>query len=506
MQKHKALISVYDKKDILPLATCLIEKGYDLLATGGTLEHLKANDIQVADVSHYTQFPEMLDGRVKTLHPKLFGGILFKRGNPQHVDTINQFDIIDIDVVVVNLYPFIKKQQEPITHDELIEFIDIGGPSLLRAAAKNYSAVTVLTEIADYRHVIEEIQTQGQTTLATRKKLAAKVFNLTAAYDASVANFLNEENFPTYFNRTYQLKEILRYGENPHQQAAVYADLVHPNNVNKWLQLQGKELSYNNYNDIQTAIAVVYDFEMPVCCAVKHKTPCSVAIGIDSYEAYQKAYEADSVSIFGGIVSFNTIVTANTATLLNQTFLEVIIAPDFETEALDIFKEKKNCRILKITNTYVEEKQIQSIPGGLLVQTKDNHKIENYQVVSKAQPTKKQIKELLFAENIAKHCLSNAIVITCNGVTVGIGSGQTSRIKALEQAVLQAKEKKINFEECVLASDAFFPFSDIVNVCAQNKIKAIIQPGGSIRDNESIDACNKHQIAMIFTGIRHFKH
>lgn len=506
MQKHKALISVYDKTDILPLAICLIEKGYDLLATGGTLEHLKANGIQVTDVSHYTQFPEMLDGRVKTLHPKLFGGILFKRDNPQHVDTVNQFDIIDIDVVVVNLYPFIKKQQEPITHDELIEFIDIGGPSLLRAAAKNYSAVTVLTEIADYWQVIEELQAQGQTNLATRKKLAAKVFNLTAAYDASVANFLNEENFPTYFNRTYQLKEILRYGENPHQQAAVYADLVHPNNVNKWLQLQGKELSYNNYNDIQTAVSVVYDFEEPVCCAVKHKTPCAVAIGTDSYDAYQKAYEADSISIFGGIVAFNTRVTANTATLLNQTFLEVIIAPDFETEALDIFKEKKNCRVLKINKTMLLEKEVQSVSGGLLVQSKDELAIEDARIVTQKKPTEKQTAEMMFAQKVVKHCISNAIVITHNGITVGIGSGQTSRIKAVEQALQQALSKGIDMKQCVLASDAFFPFPDIVNMCAENKIPAIIQPGGSIKDKDSIEACDKHQLTMIFTGVRHFKH
>lgn len=309
MQKHKALISVYDKTNIEAIAKCLIDNNIEILATGGSLKYLQDKNIAVIDVTNYTLFPEMLDGRVKTLHPKLFGGILFKRNNEVHQQTVNEHQILAVDYVIVNLYPFVKKQQENLSHDELIEFIDIGGPSLLRAAAKNYTNVTVLTDINDYDLVINEIKSQASTTINTRKKLAAKVYNLTAAYDASVANFLNEETFPEYATHTFHLKEILRYGENPHQQAAVYADLTKKPNINDWQQLQGKELSYNNYRDIQSALNVVNEFTAPVCCAVKHNTPCGVACGENDIEAFQKTYAADPVSIFGGIVAFNTKVS-----------------------------------------------------------------------------------------------------------------------------------------------------------------------------------------------------
>ncbi len=506
MQKHKALISVYDKNNIALFAQTLINHNIEILATGGTLQHLLNKQIPVTDVTEYTHFPEMLDGRVKTLHPALFGGILYKRKNDKHVDTVNKHDIIAIDYVVVNLYPFVSKQQENLPEDELIEFIDIGGPSLLRAAAKNFNDVTVITDIEDYKIIIEELNAIGKSTLKTRKKLAAKVFGLTSAYDASVANFLNEEPFPIYYNRTYQLKEILRYGENPHQEAAVYADLIEPYNINHWEQIQGKQLSYNNYNDIQAAITVVNDFTEPVCCAVKHKTPCAVAIGMNDLDSFEKVYQADPVSIFGGIVAFNTSVSAKTAELLNQIFLEVVIAKDFDEDAIDIFKQKKNCRIIKIKNTAKEEKQTISIDGGLLVQTKDNVNNNIITVVTENQPTERQIKELIFAQKVAKHCTSNAIVLSKDFVSIGIGSGQTNRIRAVEQAIEQAINKSTDLSTCVLASDAFFPFDDIVHTCAEYKINAIIQPGGSINDKDSILACNQHHIAMIFTGIRHFKH
>ncbi len=506
MQKHKALISVYDKKDIELFSQTLIHHGIEILATGGTLQHLLNKKIPVTDVAAYTHFPEMLDGRVKTLHPSLFGGILYKRKDKKHIDTVNKHDIIAIDYVVVNLYPFVSKQQENLTEEELIEFIDIGGPSLLRAAAKNYSDVTVITDVEDYKIVTEELSSFGISTLKTRKKLAAKVFSLTSAYDASVANFLNEEPFPIFYNRTYQLKEILRYGENPHQEAAVYADLIEPYNINHWEQIQGKQLSYNNYNDIQSAIAVVNDFIEPVCCAVKHKTPCAVAVGTNDTDSFERVYQADPVSIFGGIVAFNSKVTAKTAELLNQIFLEVIIAKDFEEEAIDIFKQKKNCRIIKIRDIAKEKKQTISIDGGLLVQTKDNLNSNNIKAVTENHPTELQIKEMIFAQKVAKHCTSNAIVLSKDFVSVGIGSGQTNRIRAVEQAIEQAINKKIDLSKCVLASDAFFPFDDIVHTCAKYKINAIIQPGGSINDKDSILACNQHHIAMLFTGIRHFKH
>ena len=506
MQKHKALISVYDKTNIEAISKCLIENNIEILATGGSLKYLQDKNIAVTDVTDYTLFPEMLDGRVKTLHPKLFGGILFKRNHEVHQQTVKEHQILAVDYVIVNLYPFVKKQQENLTHDELIEFIDIGGPSLLRAAAKNYTDVTVLTDINDYDLVINEIKSQASTTINTRKKLAAKVYNLTAAYDASIANFLNEETFPEYATHTFQLKEILRYGENPHQQAAVYADLTKKPNINDWQQLQGKELSYNNYRDIQSALNVVNEFKEPVCCAVKHNTPCGVACGENDIEAYQKTYAADPVSIFGGIVAFNTKVSQKTAIMMNELFLEVIIAPDFEEEALSEFSKKKNLRVIKVQLYGSNDKNIISIDGGLLVQTRDH--IHSYEIknVTTLAPNKNELAQLVFAQKVVKHCTSNAIVLVHNFVTVGIGSGQTNRIRAVEQAIHQAKEKNINLEECVLASDAFFPFNDIVNTCFENKIKIIIQPGGSIKDQDSIDSCDEKGISMVFTGVRHFKH
>jgi len=506
MQKHKALISVYDKTNIEAIANCLIENNIEILATGGSLKFLQDKNIAVTDVTDYTLFPEMLDGRVKTLHPKLFGGILFKRNNEVHQQTVKDHQILAVDYVIVNLYPFVKKQQEDLTHDELIEFIDIGGPSLLRAAAKNYTDVTVLTDINDYDLVINEIKSQASTTINTRKKLAAKVYNLTAAYDASVANFLNEETFPEFATNTFHLKEILRYGENPHQQAAVYADLTKKPNINDWKQLQGKELSYNNYRDIQSALNVVNEFTVPVCCAVKHNTPCGVACGENDLDAYQKAYAADPVSIFGGIVAFNTKVSQKTAMMMNELFLEVIIAPEFEEEALLEFSKKKNLRVIKVQLHNSNEKNIISIDGGLLVQTRDHIHTYDIKNVTTLAPNENELAQLVFAQKVVKHCTSNAIVLVHNFVTVGIGSGQTNRIRAVEQAIHQAKEKNINLEECVLASDAFFPFNDIVNTCFENKINTIIQPGGSIKDQDSIDACNEKGISMVFSGIRHFKH
>jgi len=506
MQKHKALISVYDKTNIEEIAHCLLNSNIEILATGGSLKYLQSKNIEVTDLTSYTLFPEMLDGRVKTLHPKIFGGILYKRSDTAHVKTIKEHEIIAVDYVIVNLYPFVKKQQENLSHDELIEFIDIGGPSLLRAAAKNYTDVTVITDVNDYKTVIEEIITLKQTTLATRKKLAAKVFNLTSAYDASVSNFLNEEVFPKYHTNTYQLKEILRYGENPHQEAAVYSDLTQKININSWQQLQGKELSYNNYRDIQSALNVVNEFKEPVCCAVKHNTPCGVALGNNDFDAYQKTYQADPVSIFGGIVAFNTLVSKETAKLMCEQFLEVIIAPDFEEEALSIFSKKKNLRLLLIQLNHTNAKNSISIDGGLLVQSSDN--ISNYDLnfVTNLKPNENQIAQLVFAKKIVKHCCSNAVVLVNNFVTVGIGSGQTNRIRAVEQAIHQANEKGFNLNECVLASDAFFPFNDIINICFENNIKAIIQPGGSIKDLDSINSCNEKGIVMVFTGVRHFKH
>ena len=506
MQKKKALISVYDKTNIDNIVRCLINHNVEILATGGTLKHLEEKNIPVSDVSAYTSFPEMLDGRVKTLHPKLFGGILYKRQDAEHSKTVEEHYIDAIDFVIVNLYPFVKKQKENLSHDELIEFIDIGGPSLLRAAAKNYKDVTVITDVNDYDKVMAELNAMKQTDISTRKKLAAKVFGLTAAYDASIANFLNEESFPDFFSGSYELKEILRYGENPHQKAAVYADLTQQYNINDWEQLQGKELSYNNYRDIEAAKNLVAEFTEPACCAIKHNTPCGVAIGKNDFDAYEKTFKADPVSIFGGIIAFNTNVSAATATLMNDTFLEVIIAPSFDEEALAVFANKKNLRVLKINVGKLLSKSLISIDGGLLVQDVDNINQYDIQYVTNAKPSAEEIEELVFAQKVVKHCSSNAIVITNNKTSLGIGCGQTNRVRAVEQAMQQVVEKMTDFRSCVLASDAFFPFDDIIQLCAQHNIKNIIQPGGSVRDKDSIEACNKHGIAMVFTGVRHFKH
>ena len=506
MKKTKALISVYDKTNLEFLANCFIKNNIEIIATGGTLKFLQDKNIAATDVTTITNFPEMLDGRVKTLHPNLFAGILFKRNEPQHQQTVAAHQIESIDFVVVNLYPFFEKQKENLSHESLIEFIDIGGPSLLRAAAKNYFDVTVLTDLKDYENIIEEINETKNTTLKTRKKLAAKVYNLTSAYDASIANYLNEEDFPKYFNASYELKEVLRYGENSHQQAAVYTNLSEKENINSWQQIQGKELSYNNYRDIQAAKNVVNEFSIPTCCAVKHNTPCGVSIGESDFDAYLKAYQADPISIFGGIVAFNTIVTQETAIMMSEIFLEVIIAPNFTTEALHVFSKKKNLRVLEIANTSSSKQSIVSINGGLLVQSKDDINAYTLSCVTEKQPTEEQIKQLQFAQNIVKHCSSNAIVLVSNYTTVGIGSGQTSRINALHQAIFQAKENNVDLSNAVLASDAFFPFDDIVKICAEYQIQAIIQPGGSIKDQDSINACNENSIAMLFTGIRHFKH
>lgn len=506
MAKKKALISVYDKTHLDSIVSCLISLDIEIVATGGTLKYLNDKSLPATDVTAITRFPEMLDGRVKTLHPKLFGGILYKRQNDIHCATVEEHGISPFDFVIVNLYPFVEKQKENLTHDELIEFIDIGGPSLLRAAAKNYKDVTVLTDVADYATIIDELSAHQQTTIQTRKKLAAKVFGLTAAYDASIANFLNEETFPSFWSGSYELKEILRYGENPHQKAAVYADQTQSYNIKHWEQLQGKELSYNNYRDIEAAKNVVAEFDEPACCAIKHNTPCGVACGKNDFDAYQKTFAADAVSIFGGIIAFNCKVTEETAKLMNETFLEVIVAPSYDEESLQLFAAKKNLRVLKIESKKLSEKSIISIDGGLLVQDIDH--INNYdiQVVTNAQPSAETIEELVFAQKVVKHCSSNAVVLTQNKTTMGIGCGQTNRIRAVEQAIKQVKEKNENLGSCVLASDAFFPFDDIVNLCAEHKIQALIQPGGSVRDKDSIEACNKTNIAMVFTGVRHFKH
>ena len=498
--KSRALISVFNKNGILPLAKFLESKGVEIVSTGGTFKYLKENGVNVIDVTNVTNFPEMLDGRVKTLHPNIHGGILSIRSNKEHMETISKHNIVPIDYVIVNLYPFFEKVKENLTFEEKIEFIDIGGPSMLRAAAKNFQDVVVISDVNDYDQVINEINTNGSVSLKTKKHLAGKVFNLTAAYDAAISNFLLDEEYPEYLTISYQKKQNLRYGENPHQSACFYGSTTRKGAMNSFDVLNGKELSFNNFKDVDIAWKAVSDFTEPACCALKHNTPCGFAIGEDCYDAYIKTYNVDKMSIFGGIVSFNRTVDAKIANELVKIFLEVIAAPEYTQEALDILKTKKNLRVIKFNSKPTNTHGIVSVDGGIMIQSEDVNQKEEFNIVTDVKPTQQQIKDMLFAQKVVKYVKSNAIVVANNGVAVGIGGGQVNRVWPTEGAL------KRGVGATVLASDAFFPFRDVVDIAAKYGIKAIIQPSGSIRDQESIDACNEHKIAMVFTGVRHFKH
>lgn len=503
MQKQ-ALISVSDKSNLLEFAKFLVEQEYKILSTGGTYKHLQDNGIEVTEVKDVTGFPEILDGRVKSLHPAIHGGIMARRADENHMATIAEHGINPIDIVIVNLYPFFEKMNTGLSEAEMIEFIDIGGPSMLRSSAKNFYDVTVVTDVNDYETVINEIRENGATSIETRKLCAGKVFNLTSAYDAAISTYLLGEDFPQFLESSYEKVMDLRYGENPHQKAAYYVDKTKNGAMKDFEYLQGKELSFNNIRDMDLAYKVVSEFEETTCCAVKHSTPCGVAIGENVLEAYEKAYECDPMSIFGGIIAFNREVDGKTAVELNKIFLEIVIAPSFTEDALEIFKQKKNLRIIKVKNPVSDKVTYVKVDGGLIVQSTDNQFSTELNVVTTTQPTEKQMTDLVFAQKIVKWVKSNAIVVATNGQAYGIGGGQTNRIWAAQQAIARAKEK-VN-EDLVLASDAFFPFRDVADYAAENDIKAIIQPGGSIKDQESIEACDEYGIPMVFTGMRHFMH
>jgi len=503
MQKQ-ALISVSDKSNLLEFAKFLVEQDYKILSTGGTFKHLQDNGIEVTEVKDVTGFPEILDGRVKSLHPAIHGGIMARRSDENHMATIAEHGINPIDIVIVNLYPFFEKMNTGLSEAEMIEFIDIGGPSMLRSSAKNFYDVTVVTDVNDYEVVMNEIRENGSTSIETRKLCAGKVFNLTSAYDAAISTYILGEDFPQFLESSYEKVMDLRYGENPHQKAAYYVDKTKNGAMKDFEYLQGKELSFNNIRDMDLAYKVVSEFEETTCCAVKHSTPCGVAIGENVLEAYEKAYECDPMSIFGGIIAFNREVDGKTAVELNKIFLEIVIAPSFTEEALEIFKQKKNLRIIKVKNPVSDKVTYVKVDGGLIVQSTDNQFSTDLKVVTEIQPTEKQMTDLVFAQKIVKWVKSNAIVVATNGQAYGIGGGQTNRIWAAQQAIARAKEKVE--DDLVLASDEFFPFRDVADFAAENGIKAIIQPGGSIKDQESIDACNEREIPMVFTGMRHFMH
>ncbi|MCL2223421.1 MAG: bifunctional phosphoribosylaminoimidazolecarboxamide formyltransferase/IMP cyclohydrolase [Defluviitaleaceae bacterium] len=503
--KKRALISVSDKTGVLEFAKGLAAQGYEIVSTGGTYELLKP--IGAVNISEVTGFPEIMDGRVKTLHPAIHGGLLAVRDNPAHMETIQAHGINTIDIVAVNLYPFKETiQKAGVTREEAIENIDIGGPSMIRSAAKNHASVAVIVEPTDYEKVLQELSAGGVTT-QTKQDLAAKAFRHTAAYDAVIASYFTKEPYPEKLTLTYEIKQPLRYGENPHQQAALYADPIPGDTIIAAKQLHGKELSYNNIADADVTLAMVKEFDMPAAVAVKHQNPCGVGIGETIAEAYSRAYEADPVSIFGGIVALNREVCAKSAAQMSEIFLEIIIAPSFSQEALEILTKKKNLRLLQIDTTKPEtsEQKISAVSGGLLIQEKDGASFDtaNLTFPTKRKPTEAELKTAKFAWTCVKYVKSNGILLARDNMTVGIGPGQTNRVGAAKIAIGDAGERT---KGAVLASDAFFPMPDTVELAAAAGIEVIIQTGGSIKDADSIAACDKHGIAMIFTGVRHFKH
>lgn len=497
----RALISVFDKTGVLELANYLTANKVEILSTGGTFKYLKDNGVPVTEVSDVTGFEEILDGRVKTLHPVIHSGILAIRDNKKHMETIERKGIKPIDMVVVNLYPFFEKVKEDLTFEEKVEFIDIGGPTMLRAASKNFSDVIVLSDVNDYSNVIDQLKNNGDVDFKTRKMLAGKVFNLMSAYDAAISNFLLEETYPEYLTLSYKKSMDLRYGENPHQSAAYYTATVEPGSMRDFKQFNGKELSYNNIKDMDIAWKVVSEFDEIACCALKHNTPCGAAIADTVYDSYMKTFECDDTSIFGGIVAFNRTVDKKTAEELVKIFLEIVAAPGFDEDALEVLKTKKNLRVIECTVKPQSKMELAKVDGGILVQSADDQLVEEMKVVTENAPDEAQLKDMIFGMKVCKYVKSNAIVVVKDGQAIGIGGGQVNRIWPTIHALKMADGNGV-----VLASDAYFPFGDVVTEAAKGGIKAIIQPGGSINDKLSIDACNENGIAMVFTGIRHFKH
>jgi len=502
--KKLALISVSNKENLTFLGENLILNNYEILATGNTAKILRENKIACKDVSDYTGFPEVFSGRVKTLHPKIFGGILYRRNNKEDLLQAEKNDIQSIDVVCVNLYPFADVVNTDVDEQTKIENIDIGGPSLIRAAAKNFKDVSVLTSPTQYEHFVDELQ-KGEVSIEARNKLAAEAFSHTANYDKIIADYfeneIGEENKTIRFN--LPLNKKLRYGENPHQEAYLYGDF------NKFYEvIHGKEISYNNIIDLEAAVNLVNDLDDFSCAIIKHTNPCGVATSTNVFDAYIDALSGDPVSAFGGIVAFNNEVNAEVAIKLNEIFTEIICAPSFSDEALEVLKKKKNRRLVKIlSNDKLAKFNVKSITGGLIVQEKDLSVFPlDYKVVTKKDLSKNEIKNLKFAWTVCKHTKSNTIVFTKDMKAIGVGAGQMSRIDSSKIAVQKAKEHKHILEGSVAASDAFFPFADGVEEIAKNGITAIVQPGGSVRDEEVIEAANKYNISMIFTGIRNFKH
>ena len=509
----RALISVSDKTGVIDFAKELEALGVTIISTGGTAKAIADSGVKVVGISDVTGFPECLDGRVKTLHPAVHGGILAMREKTEHMKQLEDLGIETIDIVAINLYPFKQTVLKPgVTLPEAIENIDIGGPTMLRSAAKNHKDVVVVCDPSDYAGVIAELKEKGTVSYETKYKLALKVFQHTAAYDALISDYLRTEagfDLPDNLTLTFEKAQDLRYGENPHQAAYYYKEIrTAAGDLVNAKQLHGKELSFNNINDTNAAIEALREYDEPAVVAVKHANPCGIGVGKDLFEAYKKAYDADPVSIFGGIVATNQTIDAKTAEELAKIFLEIIIAPAFDADALEILSAKKNIRLMEhpaIAEKNPKAFDMKKVSGGLLVQEKDNFLFneEDLKVVTKKAPTDEEMKDMVFAMKAVKHIKSNGIVLARNGKTIGMGPGQVNRVGALEIAIRQACEPT---KGCVLASDAFFPFDDCVTMAAEAGITAIIQPGGSIRDEDSIKKCDELGISMIFTGMRHFRH
>jgi phosphoribosylaminoimidazolecarboxamide formyltransferase/IMP cyclohydrolase len=519
MTRRQALISLSDKTGALELARALAGFGIEILSTGGTAKLLRDGGITVTEIGVYTGFPEMLDGRVKTLHPKVHAGILARRDLPAHMAALAAAGIPTIDLVVVNLYPFAKTvSAADCTLEDAIENIDIGGPTMVRSAAKNWQHVAIVTDPADYAPLIAEMASaSGAISAETRFRLARKAFSHTAAYDGAISNYLTATDilgkrgaFPDQVNMSFAKVQDLRYGENPHQQAAFYRELAPvPGSLGGYTQLQGKELSYNNIADADAAWECVKTFDQPACVIVKHANPCGVAVAADTSEAYRRAFATDPTSAFGGIIAFNREIDRETAEAVTQQFVEVLIAPRVLPQAREVLSQKGNVRVLEVPiaagGNQFDSKRI---GGGLLLQSPDTRNVqpEELRVVSRTQPSRQQLADLLFAWRVAKFVKSNAIVFCADGKTLGVGAGQMSRVDSARIASIKAENAGLSLKQSVVASDAFFPFRDGVDVVAKAGASAIIQPGGSMRDEEVIAAADEHGIAMVFTGVRHFRH
>ncbi len=518
---QRAIISVTDKTGVVEFAQKLAGLGVEIISTGGTGEILKKAGIKVIPISAYTNFPEMLDGRLKTLHPKIHGGILSIRDNSEHMRETKEYGILPIDMVVVNLYAFEKTIEAGASLEEAIENIDIGGPTMIRSAAKNYRDVAAVVDPADYDVIIEEMSANdGALALSTRFGLAKKVFSLTARYDGAISNYLGSigddladtsDDFPETYTLQYEKISSLRYGENPHQKAAFYR-IPGGGPLADARQLHGKALSYNNISDLDAAVSIAAEFSEPAAVIIKHANPCGTAVSeAGILQAYEKAYSTDSKSAFGGIICLNRDVSVDVATKISKIFVEAVIAPAFPREALEILTKKKNIRLLELGTSSVDTRraeamEVKLVSGGVLIQTPDRGEASDIKAVTDRKPNERELADLVFAWKVCRHVKSNAIVLAANSMTVGVGAGQMSRIDSTRIALMKAEEAGLTVKGSVLASDAFFPFRDNVDLAAENGITAIIQPGGSIRDEEVIAAANEHGIAMVFTGMRHFRH